>query len=346
MKFYKRSWISVGVLKAPEFCVENINKGVIVLNQVDPLLELFPSILHQFIVVERHAWFGVNEATRANIMLVEDMTAMEELKSSRKDSLLLGIGPADFVDHSSFIPLGIKPDFDVIQISCWSPRKRIELLIEAAAKLPDLKFVHLGHFENEGSNEELEYRKYCVELASKIAKNIQFPFGCEDNNETLPNTKKEINHWINRAKIGVLTAQSEGINRFKMECLSANIPFLVASDVAWPTKKHINSTTGMVFSPNADSLANTISYAIRSKEKFTPRCYILNTTGIDRSLRRLRNALKEYCFKHEVIYRFDDILWDGRNDSLIWGEGAVVKLESIESNYHQYCGSIKGPIYA
>ena len=45
----------------------------------------------------------------------------------------------------------------------------------------------------------------------------------------------EINDWINRARVGVLTTGSEGINRFKMECIAADRPIVVAvgNDAQW-----------------------------------------------------------------------------------------------------------------
>lgn len=62
---------------------DRLHKGAIILNQVDPLLYLFPWINQFFYVIERHGWFGVNEASRADIMMVEDPSALPTLKEEK-----------------------------------------------------------------------------------------------------------------------------------------------------------------------------------------------------------------------------------------------------------------------
>lgn len=335
-KFYKESWISTAVLCVPEIINGKLSKGVLILNQVDPLVDRNPMLKRIFYIVERHGWFGPNEATQADIMLVEDQSMAEIVKLSSPNAVHLDLGPADFIDTESFTPINGGEIYDVIQISCWSQRKRIELFIEAAAQLPELKFLHMGHFENNGSNEELIYREKCLKFAKKIAPNIHFPFFNCNHNDGFPNTKKEVNGWINKAKIGVLTTMSEGINRFKMECLSANKPCLVPADVAWTTRKHINEQTGSLFNPNVSDLVKEIKRVISHIDDYNPRDYILQNTGKMNSLAKLKQALHKICLRSGAPYRYDFIDWDGRNESLIWGIPASELLSSLVEKYSPY----------
>lgn len=333
-KFYKPSWISAAVLQNP--CYRNgvLQKGAIILNQVDPVLDLYPKLSDIFFIVERHGWFGVNEATRADVMLVEDLSCWDAVARQSPNSVLLDVGPSDFVDQDAFVPSPeIEATYDVIQVSCWSRRKRIELFIEAAAKMPELSFVHMGHFENNGSNEELEYKRECLEYAKNYATNIYFPYENVDDNDGLNHSKAVMNQWVNRARIGVLTTQSEGINRFKMECLAANRPCLVPNDVATPTRKHIEPSTGVFYTPTVDDLVESINGTLDRIEEFRPREYVLNVTGKANTLPKLRRALNELASKRGQVAGFDAVSWDGRNASLAWGEEAV---DLIEENLAQH----------
>lgn len=340
-KFYKESWISLAPLCAPAVIDDRLSKGVVILNQVDPVLERYPELKALFYIVERHGWFGPNEATRADIVLLEDQSVADLVKASSPASVHLDIGPADFVDQDDFFPTGQAARYDVMQVSCWSRRKRIELFIEAAARLPEVSFVHLGHFENNGTAEELRYRDECIALAASLAPNIAFPFGACNSNGELPAGKDEINRWINSARLGVLTTTSEGINRFKMECLSADRPCLVPEDVAWTTRKHINAMTGQLYRPDADSLATAIRASLAQPGRFRPRSYILANTGKRNSLPKLKRALATVCDREDAVFRYGDITWDGRNESLLWGKDAVEQIRELIGRYRHLAAGLE-----
>jgi len=332
-KFYKESWISVAPLCLPEVTKNGVSKGVLILNQVDPVLERHPQLKSLFYIVERHGWFGPNEATMADVVLLEDQSVVDLAKLSSPYAIHLDIGPADFVDQDSFYPANNEILHDVIQISCWSRRKRIELYIDAAVKLPDVSFLHLGHFENNGTAEELEYRDECLRRARSVAPNIFFPFADCSSNDDLPKSCEEMNRWINSTRLGVLTTTSEGINRFKMECLSAGRPCLVPDDVAWTTRKHVNPMTGMLFFPDAESLAAKIREGLDELDRFSPRNYVLSHTGKKNSLPKLKRALMELCARDEAVYRYDEIDWNGRNESLLWGVDAIQTINGLVERF-------------
>lgn len=217
----------------------------------------------------------------------------------------------------------------MLQIACWSPRKRIELFIQAAAKLPSLQFVQLGHFENNGTQEEKEYQEFCINLAKRCAKNVSFPHSNHCQYDTLPHQKEAVNAFINKARLGVITTQKEGINRFKMECLAANRPCLVASDAGPATQKHITQKTGALFDPTAEGLSNVIISTLDKLSSYGPRHELSRVSGIHLAIKALSNALLALCRRDGQTYIFNDIYYDGRNESLIWGLEALQCLSDL-----------------
>src|SRR5262249_50284252 len=66
---------------------------------------------------------------------------------------------------------------------------------------------------------------------------------------------------------------------------------------------------------------------------FAPRQYMLETTGKTRSVALLKAALADVCRKTGSSYHFDAIEWDGRNQSLTWGNKAIELLTNITRKY-------------
>ena len=316
-------YYSMKVLKEP---LGN-DKGALILSQVDSVVEQLPFVKDSFYLIERRGWRGLNESKYADIKLVEDLSLWDETIKKFPKSICLDIGPADFVDISSFRPINIPKNYDGIQISHWTDFKRPEMLIRAGALIPHRNFLKLGHFEKGGTQEEYQYRDLNMRLARELNANIQFPFSDAETNKDFPRNKEDMNIYINRARLGILTTKVEGINRFKMECLSAGIPFLVPNDTSYPTKKHTNQETGAEFEPTPEGLAKTIEEVLNNLERYNPRGYIERTTGKPIALAKLRGALEKVCERDCVQNRFLDIDWDGRNQSLIWGENVFKELK-------------------
>lgn len=312
-------YISGRILKEPVSTGGRIRKGAIILSQLDYVVEALPKIRDFFYTIERRGWRGINESRYADIKLVEDLSLWAETLERFPNSICLDVGPADFVDTDAFYPLGIRKDYAAIQVSSWDAFKRPLLFISACALLPSMRFIKVGHFVRNGNPEELRIRNECLELTARLGAKIDYPYGGLNNNESLPRIKAEINNLINLASVGVLTSGVEGINRFKMECLSADVPFLVAEDAAYPTKKHINDYTGLLFEPTPDGLARAIHKLVSMARFMNPREYILKNTGKRISLMKLKRALGILSERDRQEFHFDQIQWDGRNESLTWG---------------------------
>ena len=315
-------YYSMKILKEPE----GKNKGALILSQVDSVVSTLPFIKDKFYLIERRGWRGINESIYANIKLVEDLSFWDETLEKFPESICLDIGPADFVDTEAFKPLGIEKDYDGIQISHWTDFKRPDLFIRAVGMIPRRRFVKLGHFVDGGSELEYKLRDTNIELARKIGANIDFLYSEARDNRDFPNSKETMNGYLNRAYIGVLTTKVEGINRFKMECLAAGLPVLVPSDVSFPTKKHITGETGVLFEPTPEGLAIAIEEVLTNLGRYNPRGYMEMTTGKPIALKKLREALEKISKREGNEYRFEDITWDGRNQSIIWGRNVFETL--------------------
>lgn len=318
---------SMRVLEKPD----GKNKGALILSQVDSVVEKLPFVKNRFYIIERRGWRGLNESHYADIKLVEDLSLWQETLEQFPESICLDIGPADFVDTFEFRPLDVPKKYDAVQISHWTDFKRPELLVRAASLIPERRFLKLGHFERGGLLEERQYRDSIINLTHILGANISFPYSHAQSNNDFPNSKEQMNLYFNQSRLGLLTTKVEGINRFKMECLSSGIPFLVPSDTSYPTKKHINSETGAEFEPTPEGLANTIEYVLRNIDSYNPRGYIERTTGKPIAVAKLKGALEKVCERDSAPYRFDAIDWDGRNQSLIWGEDVFKELWRYEN---------------
>lgn len=318
-------------LKAPRWNGATCEKGVLILNQVDRVLAHFPWLKSTFILIEIRGWYGINESTQADIKLVEDNSTLVETRRQFPQAIILDLGFGDFVDTDAFRPIDTNIDFDVIQIASWTPRKRFDLLVETAAMLPAVRFVQFGHFENNCSATERAYFSECVEKARRLNANITFPYTPEDwLAKRAPTTKELVNDWINRTKIGLLTTSSEGHNRFKMECFSANRPVVGCNDICAPTRKYFNRLTGELVAPRPDALAAAVLRVLKNVSTFSPRDYVLRHSGKRRSLTLVKQALALYCRRENISYRFDDIEWDGRNRSLAWSHNALAVLRHFD----------------
>lgn len=316
---------------------EKIHKGAVILSSSDEICENLPKVKDYFYIIERRAWRGINESKTADIKLVEDLSTWKETRKRFPEAILLDIGPADFVDTDSFKPLDTEKEYDGIQIACWHRYKRHELFVRSTDLLPKRRFLKFGHFVNGGNLDEQLLKEKIIRLSRELKPNITYPFASLRSNRQLPSYKEEVNKYINQCRMGILTTKIEGINRFKMECLSANIPVLVPEDVvSHPTRKHINERTGLFFHPTPYGLAQAIEYILTNIDQFDPRAYVLEHTGYKRSLAKLKNSLRTLCERDGSKYHFDNISWDGRNQSLLWGDKVFKILYETIKNQKAY----------
>ncbi len=320
--------LSLALLREPLIENGKINKGAIIMSDVDDTLIKFPLLKTYFYIIERRGWEGINLSKNADIKLVEDSSKLNESKLRFPDAILLDLAGADFVDTDNFKPLLIKKIYAGIQISTWQKFKRPELFFEGIKLLPEKRFIKFGHLIY-ADEEEINYKNKFISFAKENSINVDLPYAELKTNEGLPNGPQEINVLINKSKIGILTSKVEGINRFKLECLSANIPVLVPNDVNTPLKKHINDKTGLLYEPTPEGLAKAIKTMEENYDSFSPREYVLKNTGNKLSLEKLKKALESLAKKDGNKNIYQDIYWDGRNQSSIWDGKAEALIKTM-----------------
>ncbi|MCL4392497.1 glycosyltransferase [Patescibacteria group bacterium] len=307
-------------LARPQRGAHGIEKGVVIVNRCDELCEAVPHLKDYFYLVERRGWFGMNKERNADIKLVDDPTTMEETRKKFPHAIPLVLADGDFVDTDLFHPLNIPKIYTGIQIAAWPAFKRHELFVRAAALLPQERFIKFGHFWQKSRwfdrNSEAVRRRKIIRLAHRLHASIDFPGEADAS---------EVNRLVNTAKMGILTSEHEGLSRFKMECLSADIPVLVPEDAGPATTRHINEKTGMLFKPTPEDLAEAIRYVEDHLGSFSPRAYVLEKTGMKNSLVMLRGALQILAKKDGSDRSYEEIKWDGRNERFVW-----TKEEALE----------------
>jgi len=296
-----------------------VEKGVIVANQCDRLSKIVPHLKDYFYLVERRGWLWMNSEKTADVKLVDDLTTLEETKRKFPEAIVLEFSNGDFVDTDLFHPLNIPKIYTGIQIAAWPAFKRHELFVRAAALLPQERFIKFGHFWQKSRwfdrNSEAVRRRKIIRLAHRLHASIDFPGEADAS---------EVNRLVNTAKMGILTSEHEGLSRFKMECLSADIPVLVPEDAGPATTRHINEKTGMLFKPTPEDLAEAIRYVEDHLGSFSPRAYVLGHTGVHHALPALKNALRMLAKRDGFQRDYEEISWNGRNEGLIWGRGKAI----------------------
>jgi hypothetical protein len=316
--------ITAAILQKPVVDVKHIIKGALILSTPDEVCLNYPKVKDFFYIIERRGWRGLNYSKTADIKLVEDLTFLNKTYELFPNAISLPIGPADFVDTDTFKPLAKEKKYHGIQISCWHAYKRHNLFIELANICPHYNFVKFGHFPQGGTEEEIVLKN---NVLNKASENIHFPFASLTSNKDLPSKPMIINNYINNSKIGILTTKVEGINRFKMECLSADIPVLVSHDTSEPTKKHITPETGGFFNPDAEDIRDVMEKVLKAYDNYHPRSYILKHTGKKKSLELLKTALWDLAIRDGTPFIYDNIDWDGRNQSQEWGSKVYSLLD-------------------
>lgn len=315
------AFIGCEILKAPvRTGPRSVQKGAIILSATDHVCQGRPDIREFFYIVERRGWSGMTNSSWSDVKFVEDRDTWQATVERFPHVMLLDLGAADFVSTDNFRPLSLPKTYAGIQIANWNAFKRHGLFLAAAALLPQHRFLKFGHFPARGSEKELALREKVLAVARKRTPNVDLPYADLLTNVGLPmaGEEAELNRIINGCQIGVVTSQDEGINKFKMECMAADIPVLVASDACTPLRKHVTSETGLLFEPTPRGLAAALLDVLARRAEFHPRQYVLGHTGSALASRALQDALNERCRRDGHAPYFEDIHWDGRRQQ--WGE--------------------------
>lgn len=118
-------------------------------------------------------------------------------------------------DSSRFYPSNENPGADLILVGRLSQIKRVDIFIKAIkhvqATLPNISAIIVGDGPIRGDLEQL-----AIDL--KVERNIQF-VGQQSN----------IEEWLRKAKVFVLTSESEGLSLALMEAMMCGLPAVVSN---------------------------------------------------------------------------------------------------------------------
>ena len=241
---------------------------------------------------------------------------------------------ADFVDTDAFAPDGRSKQYDVIMVARWDSFKHHDLLLDAfgilAARHSDVRGVLVGHAALEETTAGSRSRAYHARIVARI-RDERLPIDLPVSNGMVTSgddcTKATMAALINEARMGVILSKAEGVNRFKMECMSCNVPVIICADAGWTLRKHVTPQTGMVVPRRANALADAI-LAIRDGMAFAPRAHVLATSDCVNSMRVLQESIDELdaAAGHRPAAVSS---YDGRNNTLIWSGFADQVREAV-----------------
>lgn len=119
------------------------------------------------------------------------------------------------IDSKRFTPTDTQPDIDIITVGRLEPIKRFDIFIRSIAELkktyPGVKAAIIGH----GS------------LFSEL-KNLTMELNLEDN-ILFPGAQSNVEEWLQRSKIFMLTSDSEGLSLAMMEAMMCGLPAVVSN---------------------------------------------------------------------------------------------------------------------
>ena len=146
-----------------------------------------------------------------DIIVTMGRRALEFLKRRNVKSIFM-VNPGG-IDSNEFSPTGGQKCYDVIYVGRLSPIKRLDILIGAvkyAQKvLPEIKVLIVG---SGVLQEALEKQSSRLSL---------------DRNITFCGHKADVNNWLGKAKLLVLTSDSEGLSLSMMEAMMSGLPVIV-----------------------------------------------------------------------------------------------------------------------
>ena len=308
-------------------CIEKgrIKKGAVSITNPEEIIKEIPMLKKYFYIIGCYGGKGFPSSKIPDIKTLENPSFFNELCEKFPQQIIINTAIADYVDSDLFKPLGIKKEYTGIQIASWTLQKRNEILIKACSLIPRKKFIKFGHFVGPDIESEITLKKEMIDLSKKIGANIYFPDKDAKSNQDISFDSEKINYEINKAKMGILTSKEEGCNIFKIECLFADIPFLVSKDSNIAIKKHINEKTGYFYDPTPEGLAKAISYVEKNLDKFSPREYALKNTGQKISIIKLINALNSLAEKDGFEPYFNHTIYFERR-RWIWNNNKSIKI--------------------
>jgi glycosyltransferase involved in cell wall biosynthesis len=204
--------------------------------------------------------------------------------SSLNNNLIpIQLGSGDWTDAERFSePENQDKIYDLIMVANWGLAKRHKELFKALSKVSrPLKVVLVGFpWENRTKEDIVNEFNYYVGKKSKDIELI-----CK---EKIPH--HEVTQILCETKCSLLLSKKEGFNKGIMESLFCNVPAIVYDKHRGGAQEKINSKTGILSS--YEELHNSIEYMLDHYKEFSPRKFVLKTSGSKYSTNKLNELLK------------------------------------------------------
>jgi glycosyltransferase involved in cell wall biosynthesis len=180
----------------------------------------------------------------------------------------------------------VAKEFDLIMIAAWGAYKRHHCFFHALRDLRvrghRLRALLLGYPIGMSLKEILDQARF---------------YGVEDQlevHELVP--YKQVNDFLNRAKINIMWSRKEGVNRAIIEGMFAGVPCLVREGFNYGYKySYINKQTGC-FSTERQ-LPDTILTMLENHARFNPRDWVMENMSCQRATAILSAKIKEVATK-------------------------------------------------
>ncbi len=124
------------------------------------------------------------------------------------------INPGGY-DTEVFYPDSQKPSYDMVLVGRLSQVKRVDIFLRATKKLK-LKFPNIRALVV-GAGPDLE-------VLQKLASDLEL-----SNNVHFAGWQSDVEHWLRRSKVFVLTSDSEGLSQALIQAMMCGLPAVVSS---------------------------------------------------------------------------------------------------------------------
>lgn len=293
---------SLGVDRGVILCAPRIIEFLLLRYSKDELKK-------RWFIIDSSQWYGYGHNQVADLHFIASPELIPDYLNSPYSSIpfsTLGDG-GDFVNPLHFFPIPTEPLYDIVLVASWAPFKQHYKLFEAAKVLQNLgkpvRILVVGSYCVPGHMDTLEdalrYEREVKDLAKELRIDVNFVDNSNTSHENVDGslalgkyTKKEINVFINQARIAVLPSFREGTTRFVAEALCANKPVIVLRTLEAGTTKYINSSTGLIADDTPNGLAGGIVDTLKNIKAFSPRQTFLTEYGFSKSNRGLEAMIE------------------------------------------------------
>jgi glycosyltransferase involved in cell wall biosynthesis len=244
------------------------------------LLDLCP---RSFKILETQNWrpWSVEGIERYDFCIVDEESQARKVKKLFPN-VRCGVWDKLIDYESSYYPIQCEKDFDLCYVAELNRRKQPELLLQAAARLPERKLtcVFVGA-DRKGMQAKLE------RLAADL--NVTAHFAGEVSRE-------DVNAYINRSLIGVVCAKRDAVPRILLEYMAADVPVLANAELRAGTR-YVGPRAGLIRSPEEFHLG--IAEILDNYGSYSPRQHLLEHYSQDRVVAHLVKLLEQAGFSIE-----------------------------------------------